>query len=256
MSCTTTTRFTSCQANVLYVGLRQIILNHITVKSTGYSPASHPDLLTVKFLGRRGTFNKEHMDAICRLWKTVLDNRGQEFRVPLDYIQVSACALAVRTTLRQLRHGHVAAWTDGVESTANHLLRRLEAVRKRLKRAITRTRGQEFFRELAAGWRKHLKWLRLNVLSCPCLVRRPNLTYRFGQLLINQMVRVTRSELRMRGIDIPTEPLFRKLVRDALKNVRRLRTPWTIPLLSRNPHVAAFWFGNYVERRMASTRRS
>jgi hypothetical protein len=256
MSCTTTTRFSAGQSNVLYVGLRQIILSHITLKNTGHSPGSHPDLLTLKFLGRRGAFNKEQMEAIYRLWKTVLDHRGQEFRMPLGYIEVSACGLAVRTTVRQLRHQHVRAWTDGIDIAANHLLRRLEAVQKKLKRKIIKTEGEQFFRELAVGWREHLKWLRLNVLNCPCLVRRPNLTYRFGQLLINQMVRVTRSELRLRGIDIPTEPLFRKLVRDALKNVRRLRTPWTIPLLSRNPHVAAFWFANYVERRMASTRRS
>jgi hypothetical protein len=196
------------------------------------------------------------MEAIYRLWKTVLDNRGQEFRLTLDYIQVSACALAVRTTVRQLRHGHVTAWTTGIEGTADRLLNRLEALQKRLKRKTIKAEGHQFFRELASIWREHLKWMRNNILCCPCLVRRPNLTYKFGQLLINQMARVTRSELRMRGIDIPAEPLFRKLIRDALKNVRRLRTPWTIPLLSRNPHVAAFWFGNYVERRMASTPRS
>jgi hypothetical protein len=256
MDCTITTRFTACQSNVLYVGFRQIVINHLAVKTTGHSPATHPDILTLRFVGRRGTRNAQHLEAIYRLWKILQRNRGREFRIPLDYIEVSACALAVRTTVRQLRHRHVSPWTDGIEITANHLLRRLEAVRKRLKRTITRIKGQEFFRELAASWQEHLKWLRLNVLSCPCLVRRPNLTYRFSQLLIDEMVRVTRSDLRLRGLEIPANPLFRKLVRDALKNVRRLRTPWTTPLLSRNPHVAAFWFGNYVERRMASARHS
>jgi hypothetical protein len=256
MNWTINARFTAAQGDLLYVGLRTIVINHLNLAHTGRSPASHPDLLTVKFFKRQGAYNDEFMHGIYRLWKALQENRGTEFRVSLDYGQTSACALAVRTAVRQIRHRHIVAWTAGIETTAERSLQRLEALRKRLKRTITKTRDQQFFRELAISWREHLKWMHLNILCCPCLVRRPNLSYKFSQLLINQMLRVTRSELRMRGIDIPAEPLFRKLIRDALKNVRRLRTPWTLPIVSRNPHVAAFWFGNYVERRMTSSRHS
>lgn len=69
--------------------------------------------------------------------------------------------------------------------------------------------------------------------------------------MINEMVRVTTAELNAQQCSIPPAPLLRKLVRDALKNVRRLRTPWTIPLLRRNPAIANWWFAEYVLRRMA-----
>jgi hypothetical protein len=256
MNWTINARFTAAQGDLFYVGLRTIVINHLNLTHTGRSLGSHPDLLTVKFFKRQGIYNDEFMQGIYRLWKVLRENRGTEFRASLDYGQTAACALAVRSAVRQLRHRHIVAWTAGIETTADRSVQRLEALRKRLKRRITKTKGRQFFRELAISWQEHLRWLRLNVLSCPCLVRRPNLTYKFSQLLINQMVHVTRSDLRLRGLEIPAEPLLRKLVRDALKNVRRLRTPWTVPLLSRNPQIAAFWFGNYVERRMASGPRS
>jgi hypothetical protein len=243
-------RITACQSNLLYVGLRQIILNHLTLKNTGHCPGSHPDLLTVRFLGRRGTFNKEKMEAIYHLWKTLLDNRGQEFRLSLDYAQTAACALAVRTTVRQLRHGHITPWTDGIQSIADYLLQRLEALRKRLKRKIIKSQGQGFFRDLAGSWRAHLTWVRLNLLVCRCVVRYPNPFYRSQQRLIDDMCRVTRAELQKRGFKMPSDQIFRKLVRDGLKNVRRYRTPFTQPLLRRNPQIADWWFAEYVIRRL------
>jgi hypothetical protein len=124
-------------------------------------------------------------------------------------------------------------------------------MRKKLKRTITKTKGDNSFRDLASKWHEFLKWLRLNLLSCTCLIRDHDPVYRSRQLLINEMVRVTIAELQGQQCPIPPARLLRKLVRDALKNVRRLRTPWTIPLLRRNPAYAAWWFGEYVMRRMS-----
>jgi hypothetical protein len=102
-------------------------------------------------------------------------------------------------------------------------------MRKKLKRTITKTEGHNSFRDLASSWREFLTWLRLNLLSCPCIIRRPDPVYRNRQRLIDEMVRVTTAELQAQQSKIPAARLLRKLVRDALKNVRRLRTPWTAP---------------------------
>ncbi|HKV90937.1 MAG TPA: hypothetical protein VJW20_00165 [Candidatus Angelobacter sp.] len=96
-----------------------------------------------------------------------------------------------------------------------------------------------------------MTWLRLNLLTCPCLIRRPDPVYRSRQRLINEMVRVTSRELQSQRREIPTDRMLRKLVRDALKNVHHFRTPWTLPLLKRNPAIAASWFAEYVTRRMS-----
>jgi hypothetical protein len=251
MNCTLTTRFTSKQVDLLYVGLRPLILNHFNLIQTGRSPGAHPDLLTLNFFHRRGLYNEEFMQAIVALWKDFQFGRGKQCRIPVDYVKVAACALAVRTALRQIRHGHLAAWRPGIQATANGLLRQLEALRKRLKRQTIKTEGHHAFRDLASRWNQFLTWLRLTLLTCPCLIRRPDPVYRNWQQLIDEMVRVTIAELQAERHNIPPARIMRKLVRDALKNVRRLRTPWTIPLLRRNPSIAAWWFGEYVVLRLA-----
>lgn len=251
MTCTVRTRFTRRQADLLYIGLRPLILNHVNLTHTGRSPGAHPDLLTARFFHSRGLYTDEFMQAIVGLWKGFQFGRGKQCRIPIDYVKVAACALAVRTALRQIRHGHVEAWRRGIQATANRLLRRLEALRKRLKRTIIKTKGQDSFRALASSWRQFLTWLRLNLLTCPCLIRRPDPVYRSRQRLINEMVRVTSRELQSQRREIPTDRMLRKLVRDALKNVHHFRTPWTLPLLKRNPAIAASWFAEYVTRRMS-----
>jgi hypothetical protein len=254
MSQTITIRFTAQTTNLLYVGLRLITLHHIVLNKTGRSPAAHPDLLTLRFRNRRGKFFPEYMEGVYGLWKQVSDHRAREWRLRVGYIEIMVCMLAVRTTIRQIRHGHILSWRHGIEQTAARQLRRLEALRKRLKRLITKTKGQHFFRELAAKWREFLKWLRLNILFCNCLIRRPDPAYRSRQRLIDSMCRVTRTELLKRRTQIPNEQIYRKLIRDALKNVRRFRTPWTAPLLLRNPHIGADWFADYIIRRASSIR--
>ena len=248
----TSLRLTANQAELIYVGLRSIISNYLNRTNIGSSPGCHPDILTVQFMHRRGIFHKLHMDALNGVWKKLLSERINGFRLTLGYVEIAACALAVRNAIRQVQHGHVTHWADGIEATAARLVKRLEVLRKRIKRKTIKTEGQQLFRELTNSWREHVKWMRLNLMVCSCPIRRLSLTYRFHQLLISEMVRLTRSELRKRAFNIPEEKVFRKLIRDALKNVRRLRTPWTIPMLSRNPGAAAFWFGNYIERRLAS----
>lgn len=250
MNCQIKLKFTAAQGDIIYVGLRPLVINHINLVQTGRSPGSHPDILTLKFFRRRGVYNDDFMKAVYRFWKILQENRSREFRASLDYIQVSACALAVRNAVRQIRHGHVAAWRSGIQAAANRLLRRLETLRKRLKRTITKTKGHNSFRELASSWCQFLRWLRVTLLTCPCLVRRPDPVYRNRQRLIDEMVRVTTAELQAESRALPPTRALRQFVRDALKNVRRLRSPFTIPLLRRNPSIAAWWFGEYVVERM------
>src|SRR6185437_7446191 len=130
MNCTINARFTAAQADLIYVGLRVLILNHITLRNTGRSPGAHPDILTLKYVNRQGTYDQQTMEAIYRLWSTLRASRSKALRTSVDYVQVCACALAVRTAVRQVRHVHVTAWANGIEGDAKRLLRRLEAMRK------------------------------------------------------------------------------------------------------------------------------
>ncbi|HEX2329186.1 MAG TPA: hypothetical protein VHN74_10700 [Candidatus Angelobacter sp.] len=189
-------KFTAVQVDIIYVGLRVLILNHITLQKTGRSPGAHPDILTLKYINRRGACDAQILEAIYRLWSTLQVCRGKALRTSLEYIEICACALAVRTAVRQMRHGHLAVWAGGIEGAAKRLLRSLEAIRKRLKRTIRKTKGDSSFRELAHGWRQFLRWARLNLLTCPCLIRRPNPFYRSRQRLIDAMVDVATVELQ------------------------------------------------------------
>jgi hypothetical protein len=160
MNCKVQVKFTAVQVDIIYVGLRVLILNHITLQKTGRSPGAHPDILTLKYINRRGACDAQILEAIYRLWSTLQVCRGKALRTSLEYIEICACALAVRTAVRQMRHGHLAVWAGGIEGAAKRLLRSLEAIRKRLKRTIRKTKGDSSFRELAHGWRQFLRWAR------------------------------------------------------------------------------------------------
>ena len=121
-----------------------ITLHHIVLNKTGRSPAAHPDLLTLRFRNRRGKFFPEYMEGVYGLCKQVSDHRAREWRLRVGYIEIMACMLAVRTTIRQVRHGHILSWRHGIDQTAARQLRRLEALRKRLKRLITKTKRTTF----------------------------------------------------------------------------------------------------------------
>jgi hypothetical protein len=110
MTSTLKARFTAKQADLLYVGLRPLILNHFKLIHTGRSPGAHPDLLTVKFLRRRGLYNEEFMQAIVGLWKGLQFGRRRPLRTSFDYVTVSAYMLAVRTALREDRK---QPWWEG-----------------------------------------------------------------------------------------------------------------------------------------------
>lgn len=245
-------RFNKNQTDILYVGLRLIAVNWTVLSKTGRSPGAHPHLLHLSFLKKRGVFNKEFLQAVLEIWKRLFRQRGVECQMKLDYVGVSACLLGVRICLQQLRHGHLQAWAARLDTTIKHLIRKLEALQKKLKRRIIESRGQDFFKELSGKWRQFVRWMRCTLLTCSCIVRQPNLFYRSRQRLISDMVAITRAELGRRRHLIPPESTFRRIVRDALKNVRRFRTPWTLPALRRNPKIAATWFADYLILRLAS----
>jgi hypothetical protein len=247
-------RFSRNQTEILYAGLRLIAINWTVLSKTGRSPGAHPDLLNLGFLKKRGVFNKEFLETALETWNELLRRRGLDCRMKLDYIGVSVCLLAIRVCVQQLQHRHLQAWAARLDRTATHLIRKLEAIQKKLKRQIVEGHGEHFFKELSQRWRLFVRWMRSTLLTCNCMFRQPNLFYRSCQYLISDIVAVTRAELQKRGIEIPAESIFRKLIRDALKNVRRYRTPWTLPLLRRNPQIADWWLGEYVEKRMAGIR--
>jgi len=169
----------------------------------------------------------------------------------LSSSDVAFCALAVRVAVRRHRHGHTKLDVPRVSSTAKRLLRRLEAVRKCAKRAEIRWSGADRYRETAATSRKFIQWLRVHFLDCPCTRKgRTPATFQYRSILIDQLVQWTRAELMERKQKPPAEAVLRRLVRLALRYIRRGRTRTSVRDLSSDRLFAASYLATFVTIRM------
>ncbi|MFB3924267.1 MAG: hypothetical protein ACE145_21305 [Terriglobia bacterium] len=68
--------------------------------------------------------------------------------------------MAVRVTTKLVRHRHIRSWLLNHGAAAGRLLRKLERIRKRAKRAFVRVHGQAAFAERSLRWRQFVRYAR------------------------------------------------------------------------------------------------
>jgi hypothetical protein len=187
---------------------------------------------------------------------TSLSNSSNRLRFASSF-QVAACALAVRVAFKRHRHGHNALDIPRIKSVGKLALSRLEAVRKRAKRAEVSRYGMKEYRQKADDWQRFVVWLRVHVASCGCIppCRRESPSRRSARLDV--FVEWTKEELIDRKDRVPEDAALRKFVRQLLAYVRRHRTTYTERDLRDDKVFAASRFANFVTMRLekAATRR-
>ena len=168
------------------------------------------------------------MDSILAL-RARLSSSGAGGRLSIaTSFEIAACALAVRIAVKCHRHGHVRLEIPRIEAAAKRLLRRLEAVRKRTKRAEIGRAGPHEYKRKSQEWRAFVRWLHVHIPNCSCF-RRRRLPLRYSRrATVDKLVAWAREELIDRKAEIPDERELRRLVRLALRYVRRGRTGCTI----------------------------
>ena len=200
-----------------------------------------------------GVFHQEFMDQLLSLRGRLLSlERGGRLHFK-DPFEAAQCALASRIAGWLNRHRHLSAWFSPKTRVPTALKPRLEAVRKRLQRALVGIVGTERYRELSGQWHSHLRWLRVHFCRCRCSIRRPAGSGRYYRrqlaILIDQ-ARVGLSEQRTR---VPDQEV-RRLVRLALRSVRRGRTSFSFRDLIDDPELARSYLADFVLSRFHSGR--
>ena len=170
-----------------------------------------------------GVYDQRFMDDLLAVHARVASLSASYGRLRFaSSFQVAGCALAIRIALKRHGDGHNRLAIPRIGSVGKRALSRLEAIRKRAKRAEVKQWGMQAYRQQSHQWQRFVVWLRVHLASCYRMrlkigssgLHRKNLT---------QLVDWTRQELQDRKDQLPDEPELRRLVRLFLSYVRRGR---------------------------------
>lgn len=203
-----------------------------------------------------GEYSQAMMDDLLTVRERLMNLKSYA-RLRFDTsFQIAGCAMAVRIATKNHRHGHPMPQIPKIGTAAKRLLNRLETLRKRAKRAELRQLGADVYRQKTEAWRRFIVWIRTHLTDCKCIPRR-KVTSGRSRLIVSTLVNWTRTELKNRRAQVPDEPELRKLVRLALRYVRRGRKGYGVRDLLDDKVFAASQLATFVTLRVekASNRR-
>ena len=238
-------RLSARDSELIFVGLRWIVANYDLYRVKGQAPNARPDRLWKKNLNK-GIFDQRLADRVLALYTKVLSLiAGGRLRVTTS-TDIAACAFAVRVAVRRHHHEHHLLDIANIDASSARLLRRLETVRKRAKRAEIRQLGEGGYQEAAHAWREFSTWLRVHLLDCRCKRKRRIPPLRHRRVLVNEFAQLAWNELTDRRHNIPEDRELRRLVRLCLRYVRRGRSRFSFWDLTHDKITAAAHFANFV----------
>jgi hypothetical protein len=221
---TTSFRLTRDEAMLIRPGLFRIVVAHRRWKNAGQDfipPGSCTPLPAPKAAGRYGA---EQQAIILHVVVTATNSfQARSRRLRMDSFEIAACILGVRATVMMCRHGHLTPCPADYKVHARRLLKKLERLRKRAKRAYIRVHGQPAYAEASQHWLLYVRFVRRYFLYCSCNrfskwvkglreTRRP---------LVNEWIRFFRKELPELELKIPPDRTLRDLVMQALRSSRK-----------------------------------
>jgi hypothetical protein len=232
-------------------GLGWIAASHDLWKTKRELPFARPELRWLPRTFDRGQYNSELMQRLLEPMKLVLQIRDKGGRLyDLDPFQSAGLILAVRLVAQRVSHGHATAPTENLSRRAKRLIARLETYRKRAKRAFIRQHGAEVYQTKAREWQALVRWLRLYLLDCPCQRRRRIRATRFRRATVQTLFEWAKAELIARREKVPPDAELRKLVRLALRYVRRGRTGYGVQHLLKDRVFASAHLANFITLRL------
>ena len=221
-------RFSARDIAIITGGVEWIAANHEHWRTKGRLPFARPDHSWLP-RAERGRYNEEFMRRFLTAAHLVAKIRSIGGRLyNLDPFQIAGFILAVRVIVQRVSHGHAEAPTEDLTKCATHLINRLEKYRKRAKRNFIRHNGDDAYRTEEHKWQALVRWLRVHILDCGCMRKRRIRPMRSRRLMVKQLVDWTKEELIDRKEQVPNDRELHRLVRLALRYVRRYRTNFCI----------------------------
>jgi hypothetical protein len=251
-TCAIGVRFNPAQRSLMWPGLNRMVLAWMTFRETGsadgYPFRVHP-LASVPRPGLSpGVFKAEFMDIITDLWARIKPARGKRIRLQLNLLQLSACILAVRIgkdydrlrLKRKISDERKSAMTRTIASLAREL--------NRARRAYAADMGEDAYKHLRETWFEHLGWIRMHLVYFRPL-RAKTQRRRVEKMIIDYGYERARAGLFARDLQPPEPRDLRRLVRLAIRYIRRGRIRLFIQKLMNNESFAAEFLANFIEAR-------
>jgi len=240
-----TIRLSPRDQQFICAGLNWIVANYELYRIKDKVPNARPDRIWRRNLDK-GVFDQQLADRVLALRAEVSTlTAGGRLRASSS-AEFAACALAVRVAVTRHNHGHRLLEMTEVENSSVRLLRRIETVRKRAKRAEVRQLAEDGYKEAARTWREFSTWLRVHLLDCQCKRKRRAPPFRYRRVLVHQFAQLAWNELTDRRHKIPDDRELRRLVRLSIRYVRRGRSHFTMHDLLTDQITAASHFANFV----------
>ena len=120
-----------------------------------------------------GTFNSAFMEMITDLWSRIKPARSKRIRLQLNFVQLSACILAVRIGKDYERLRLKRKISIERRRAMKRVVSALERELKRARRAYAADMGEDAYKKMRAAWLEHLRWIRMQLVYFrPWRVRR------------------------------------------------------------------------------------
>ncbi len=227
LATSTTTSFTLLrdEAKLLRAGLMWIVIAHHEWKTKGRNGITLATIYSYPTRADRGEYIPEYHNTILHVTAVATNSfTAGSRRLRLDPFELAACILGVRVGEMACRHGHFKPCPPNYKVRARRLVKKLERLRKRAKRAYTRIHGQAAFAEASHRWQQHVRFVRAALVFCVC--NRQSAVHRgmraFRRALEDEWMDFFREELPALELAIPPEPELRDLVKRAIRSGRRL----------------------------------
>jgi hypothetical protein len=213
--------------------------------ATNDSPA--PTTLT-------GHYDEQFMKAVLQVGHAMYLRRASGGRFQsFSCFHLAACAFGVRVTLLRLRRGEITVQAKNPEASARRLLGRIENARRRARTAFIIERGAAAYQQRAEAWRLFIEWMRWYFLQGYGVSRKRHLpsVRKHQRHRIALLMEWAQSALTSRESVVPPEAELRRLIRMAVRYVRRRRTGFTNMLdLKRSRQETAIWLAKFIEIRI------
>ena len=145
----TPVRVTYDEARLIRPGFRRLISAHYRWKERGSSPISpaRGRAIPISDPKDEGEFSPEWQAIILHVAVVATNNfKAQSRRLHLNRVELAACIVGVRATEMMARHGHLEPKPTDFKVRCRRLLKKLERLRKRAKRAYIRVHGRAAFK--------------------------------------------------------------------------------------------------------------
>jgi hypothetical protein len=186
-------------------------------------PGPGPGLNDERLLDRVFTTHRRLLEMLAR-------PRQTKFRLKLDVLDLALLLFAARIGRKYSRG-------DSQAAPSRHTVRVLERYRKRAQREAIASLGRPAYHALRLRWASFVRWVRFNLFPGRAQTRGTGTLLRHYRRIVERLAAEAQRGLDKQGVRLKSA-MVRRLVRRALRYVRRGRAPVTLRDLETIPRLA------------------